>query len=143
MGMFSDLMGKIFHHHTADAAAPPEGIPRGPLATAPRPAGGPTAATATSSTGAPTATAEPVDVEAILNKLAAGSSEKLNWKQSIVDLMKLVGMDSSFANRKALAAELHYTGDTGDSAAMNIWLHKEVMKKLAENGGKVPANLLD
>jgi hypothetical protein len=84
-----------------------------------------------------------VDIAAILDGLAAKNPEKLDWKRSIVDLMKLVGMDSSLSERKALAAELHYTGDTSDSAAMNTWLHKEVLKKLAENGGKVPADLLD
>jgi hypothetical protein len=78
-----------------------------------------------------------------LNGLAAKNSEKLDWKHSIVDLMKLVGMDSSLAARKELAADLHYTGDTSDSAAMNIWLHKEVLKKLSENGGHVPADLLN
>jgi len=83
-----------------------------------------------------------VDVAAILDNLAAKNSEKLDWKHSIVDLMKLVGMDSSLAARKELAQDLHYTGDTSDSATMNMWLHKEVMKKLAENGGKVPQNLL-
>ncbi len=90
-----------------------------------------------------TAPAQPVDVAAILDNLATRNSEKLDWKRSIVDLMKLVGMDSSLAARKDLAQDLHYTGDTSDSAAMNVWLHKEVMKKLAENGGKVPQNLLD
>jgi hypothetical protein len=84
-----------------------------------------------------------VDVESILDKLAAENDQKLDWKHSIVDLMKLVGMDSSLAERKELAKELKYSGDTDDSAAMNIWLHKQVMKKLAENGGKVPASLLD
>ena len=92
---------------------------------------------------APAQPAKPVDVEAVLNDMASKNSEKLDWKNSIVDLMKLVGMDSSFSARKELAHDLNYSGDTGDSAAMNIWLHKEVMKKLAENGGKVPQNLLD
>jgi hypothetical protein len=93
----------------------------------------------------PKATATPpstVDVAAILDGLAAKNSEKLDWKRSIVDLMKLVGMDSSFAARKQLATELHYTGDPNDSASMNSWLHKEVLVKLAENGGKVPPELL-
>jgi hypothetical protein len=81
-------------------------------------------------------------VAAILDGLAAKNPEKLDWKKSIVDLMKLVGMDSSLAAPKELAAELHYSGDLNDSAAMNIWLHKEVLKKLAENGGKVPQELL-
>jgi hypothetical protein len=80
-------------------------------------------------------------VEAVLTRLAAQKKEKLDWRRSIVDLMKVLDLDSSFAARKQLAQELHYTGDTGDSAAMNIWLHKQVMIKLAENGGKVPAEL--
>jgi hypothetical protein len=84
-----------------------------------------------------------VDVEAVLQKMAADSKQQLNWRTSIVDLMKLLDMDSSFANRHALAQELGYTGDPGDSAAMNIWLHKRVMKELAAHGGKVPANMLD
>ena len=84
-----------------------------------------------------------VDVNAVLNEMASKNSEKLDWKKSIVDLMKLVGMDSSLASRKELATELGYTGDKDDSATMNIWLHKQVLKKLAENGGKVPQDLLD
>jgi hypothetical protein len=84
-----------------------------------------------------------VDVEATLTKLASQNKEKLDWRKSIVDLMKLLGLDSSFGARKELAKELGYTGDTGDSASMNIWLHKQVMTKLAANGGKVPADLKD
>lgn len=91
---------------------------------------------------APVALSE-VDVEAVLTGLAEQAGQKLNWRTSIVDLMKLLGMDSSLTERRALAAELNYSGDPQDSAAMNIWLHKQVMKKLAENGGKVPADLLD
>jgi len=82
-----------------------------------------------------------VDVEAVLSELAAGQGQKLNWRQSIVDLMKLLGLDSSLENRKELARELNYSGDMNDSASMNIWLHKQVMQKLAENGGKVPEDL--
>ena len=82
-----------------------------------------------------------VDVEAVLTKLAAESKEKLDWRKSIVDLMKLLNLDSSFGARKELAKELGYTGDTNNSASMNIWLHKQVMQKLAANGGKVPADL--
>ncbi len=126
MGMFSDLMNSIFRH-AATAERPPD------AAVSPRP-GTPNVATTV---------AAPVDVAAILTKLASTNKEKLDWKHSIVDLMKLVGMDSSITARKALAADLHYTGDTNDSATMNIWLHKEVMRKLADNGGKVPADLLD
>jgi len=75
--------------------------------------------------------------------MAAKNPERLDWKHSIVDLMKLVGMDSSLAARKELAADLHYTGDQNDSATMNIWLHKQVLIKLSENGGKVPQELLN
>ena len=82
-----------------------------------------------------------VDVAAIMDKLAAQSKEKLDWRKSIVDLMKLLNLDSSLAARKQLAQELHFTGNTNDSASMNIWLHQQVMTKLAENGGKVPAEL--
>lgn len=84
-----------------------------------------------------------VDVEELLNGVAAKTAEKLNWKTSIVDLMKLLGLDSSFNARKELAKELHYTGDTNDSASMNVWLHRQVMNKVAANGGKVPADLKD
>jgi hypothetical protein len=92
---------------------------------------------------APTVATAVVDVEKVLEEMAAKNPQKLNWKTSIVDLMKLVGMDSSLSERKALAQELGYTGNMQDSAAMNIWLHKQVLRKLADNGGKVPANLLD
>jgi hypothetical protein len=83
-----------------------------------------------------------VDVAAVLNDLAKKNPEKLDWRKSIVDLMKLVGMDSSLTARKQLATELHFTGDMNDSASMNVWLHKQVLIKLAENGGKVPSELL-
>ena len=82
-----------------------------------------------------------VDVEAILEAMQAKNPQKLNWKTSIVDLLKLLGLDSSLNARKELATELKYTGDMNDSAAMNIWLHKEVMRKFAENGGKLPDDL--
>jgi hypothetical protein len=84
-----------------------------------------------------------VDVAAILDGLAAENKQKLNWKTSIVDLMKLLDIDSSLSDRKSLAEELNYSGDMNDSASMNIWLHKQVMNKLAENGGKVPDDLKD
>src|SRR5215204_5741211 len=82
-----------------------------------------------------------VDVEAVLTKLAAQNKQKLDWRKSIVDLMKLLDLDSSLAARKELAKELGYAGDMDDSAAMNIWLHKQVMTKLAASGGKVPDDL--
>lgn len=93
-------------------------------------------------TGAPAAVATAVDIEAVLTQMAAKNPQKLNWRTSIVDLMKLVGMESSLSERKKLAQELGYTGSMQDTASMNIWLHKQVMQKLAENGGKVPAELL-
>lgn len=87
---------------------------------------------------------EMVDVVAKLDGLAKSNPQKLDWKVSIVDLLKLLDIDSSFENRKALATELGATADTmEDSARMNIWLHKEVLKRIAENGGNVPLNLLD
>jgi len=81
------------------------------------------------------------EVEAMIKKIADGQSEKLNWQQSIVDLMKLLKLDSSFSARKQLAQELGYTGSLDGSAEMNIWLHKQVMTKLADSGGVVPESL--
>jgi Domain of unknown function (DUF3597) len=98
---------------------------------------------ATAAAPAPAPLPEPVDVEAILTAAAASVDYDTNWRTSIVDLMKLCGLDSSLANRRELAAELGYSGDTDDTASMNIWLHKQVMNKLAENGGYVPADLKD
>jgi len=140
MSIFGELMSKIFVHKPV-AENPNIGGPikRG---ITPAPGAGAPAAAPAAAAAAPAAAAH-VDVEAILNKLASENKQKLEWKHSIVDLMKLVGMDSSLSARKELAAELKYGGDTGDSAAMNVWLHKQVMQKLAENGGKVPASLLD
>ena len=152
MGMFTNLMSKIFGHATA---APSSGAAfTSPAVASPTTAGAtatptsPTApeapATASSAAAAPAqaAPAQAVDVTAILDDLAAKNPEKLDWRKSIVDLMKLVGIDSSLAARKQLAAELQYSGDEKDSAAMNVWLHKEVIKKIAENGGRVPQELL-
>jgi len=82
-----------------------------------------------------------IDVEAVLTKLATQNREKLDWRRSIVDLMKLLDLDSSLGARKQLAKELNYSGNTDDSASMNIWLHKQVMTKLAASGGKVPDEL--
>ena len=82
-----------------------------------------------------------VDVGAVLDALKDKASQELNWKTSIVDLMKLLSMDSSLTARKELAKELHYDGDTADSASMNVWLHKQIMTKIAENGGKLPDDL--
>ena len=133
MGIFSNIYNKIFHH-SSDAA--PAATPAATTAPAAAPAATPAAAGA-----APGAAAPVVDVEVVLVDLANKSAEKLNWRTSIVDLMKLLQLDSSLAARKELAQELHFTGDTNDSASMNIWLHRQVMIKLAENGGKVPEEL--
>ena len=129
MSIFGKIMSAIFG--TASAASPT------PAGTAPAGTGG----LAPTPAGSAAATMSKVDVEAVLTKLAAANKEKLDWRKSIVDLMKLLNLDSSLSARKELAKELHYTGDTGDSASMNIWLHKQVMQKLAENGGKVPDDL--
>lgn len=135
MGLFATIMSKIFPaNHPAVAAAQGNQAP----ATAQQSAQQVPGASAQSTS----ATMSPVDVEQVLNGMAANNPQKLNWRTSIVDLMKLVGIDSSFDARKKLAQELHYTGDMNDSAGMNIWLHKQVMAKLAENGGKVPQELL-
>jgi hypothetical protein len=138
MGLFNTLLTKIFSHASAPAAAAATQSASAPAAASPSAATTPAPVSATSAT----APAQQVDIAATLNALAAKNSEKLDWKHSIVDLMKLVGMDSSLAARKELADDLHYTGDKSDSASMNIWLHKEVLKKLSENGGHVPADLL-
>ena len=82
-----------------------------------------------------------IDIEPVLDQLAAQKKQKLDWRHSIVDLLKVVDLDSSLAARKELAKELHYTGAMDGSAEMNIWLHKQVMAKLEENGGKVPESL--
>jgi hypothetical protein len=118
MSIFGKIMSAIFGTK-ADAA----------------PAGG----GAPASTGS--APAQSVDVAPILDKAVAAKGEKLEWRTSIVDLMKALDIDSSFAARKELAKELGYTGDSNDSASMNIWLHKQVMAKLAANGGKLPPEI--
>jgi len=143
MGLLSNLISKIFSHSSPAAAAATGGASAAPAAApstaSAQPASGSAAAPPPA---APAAPAKAVDVAAILDGLAAKNSEKLDWKKSIVDLMKLVGMDSSFGARKQLAQELNYTGDPNDSASMNVWLHKQVLIKIAENGGKVPQELL-
>jgi Domain of unknown function (DUF3597) len=131
MSVFGNIMSAIFGSGAAKAAQAE------PAAAAAAPAG----ATATATAAPAAAPAAQVDVAAVLTALAAKNPEKLDWKRSIVDLMKLLDLDSSLAARKELAQELHYTGNTSDSASMNVWLHKQVMVKLAENGGRVPAEL--
>jgi 3-oxoacyl-ACP reductase-like protein len=136
MSIFGTIMGKIMGNQARSEAAK-ENAAR-PASAAPA---APAASTATATAVAtPAAT---VDVAARLDEMKKASKQTLNWRESIVDLMKLVGIDSDITNRRALAHELGYTGDLNDSATMNVWLHKAVMAKLAENGGQVPANLLD
>jgi hypothetical protein len=130
MSIFGNIMSAIFGS-ASTAGASPAGS-SAPSASTSAPASAP------SSGGSATSQ---VDVEDVLTKLAAKNSEKLDWRRSIVDMMKLLNLDSSLTARKQLAQELHYSGDTNDSASMNVWLHKQVMQKLAENGGKVPNDL--
>jgi 3-oxoacyl-ACP reductase-like protein len=135
MSIFGNIMSAIFGRSSSAAAAAAPGA-AAPAASPAQPA--PAQAAAPTPASAPGA---PVDVTAIMDGLAAQSSERLDWRRSIVDLMKLINLDSSLAARKELAQELNYAGDMNDSASMNIWLHKQVMIKLAENGGKVPDEL--
>jgi len=116
MSIFGSIMGAIFGHSSAQASASPTAAPSAPPA-------------------------QTVDVAAIVDKAAAATGEKLAWRTSIVDLMKALNLDSSIGARKQLSKELNYTGDTNDSAAMNVWLHKQIMAKLAANGGKLPADI--
>ena len=125
MSIFGTILAKIFpSSHPAVVAAATSNAPA--EATEPTPE---------------IAAEPPVDVDAVLTAMQANQSEQLNWRTSIVDLMKLLGLDSSLTARKTLAGELKYSGDTDDSASMNIWLRKTVMEKLAANGGKVPDDL--
>lgn len=137
MSIFGDILAKLTGRARADqpAATPAEeaaaqgGSPRPPAAHDDAPTAGQPAPLSN------------VDVAAVLNDLAAKSPQRLDWQHSIVDLMKLLGLDSSLEARKALAQELHYEGGTSDTAMMNVWLHRQVMQKLAQNGGKVPEEL--
>ena len=116
VSVFGSIMSAIFGHGSAQANASPTAAPSAPPA-------------------------QTVDVAAIVDKAAAAKGEKLAWRTSIVDLMKALDLDSSLTARKQLAKELNYTGDTNDSATMNVWLHKQIMAKLAANGGKLPTNI--
>lgn len=154
MGIFSSIKEKLFGK--AETARPTEPVV---TAQAEKPitaeATGPVSADLSgTATGAETpakpdtsvskpAPSAPVDVAAILDAAVAAKGQKLDWRHSIVDMMKALDLDSSLSARKELAEELDYSGDTSDSAKMNIWLHKVLMKALADNGGKVPAELLD
>ncbi|MBC2803628.1 DUF3597 domain-containing protein [Rhizobium leguminosarum bv. trifolii] len=142
MGIFDKIKHAIFGEAKAAepvaAGAPkiePAQAPASPSAApSPTPAASPAQSKPTTAT---------IDIVPILDAAVKKNGQKLDWRHSIVDLMKAVGMDASLTERKELAAELGYTGDTNDSAKMNMWLHKALMKRLSENGGKVPADLLD
>lgn len=139
MGIFGSILSKLgFGDDKKDVVAPAAPVPTASTTAAP-----PATTAAPPAKPAPVAISS-VDVVAKLEGLASSNPEKLNWKVSIVDLLKLLGLDSSLTARKALATELGCPADKmGDSAQMNIWLHKTVLTKLAENGGNIPANLLD
>jgi hypothetical protein len=142
MSVFGKIMDRIFRHKRAEAREATPAAQQGQFSPQPQ------TPTQTQQGGAmrPSAPAQApmqtVDVEAVLSEMAENNPQKLNWRTSIVDLMKLVGMESSLSERKELAQELGYKGDMSDSATMNIWLHKQVMQKLAQNGGKVPSDLM-
>ena len=132
MSILGSIMSKIFHPGAAKAQPAPQAAP---AQAQPAPQAAPAPAS-------PDPMAQ-VDVAAVLDTMARDQPQTLDWRHSIVDLMKLLSLDSSFGARKELAGELGYTGDMGDSASMNIWLHKAVMKELEKNGGKVSAELRD
>ena len=146
MSIFGKIMGAIFGHEAGatppagggtTAGSAPAGTTAGSASSGSAPAGG----SATSGTASSSAPARTVDVARILDKAVAAHNEKLEWRTSIVDLMKALDIDSSLSARKELAKELGYSGDTNDSASMNVWLHKQVMAKLAANGGKLPPEI--
>jgi len=133
MSIFGTIVSKIF-----GKAKPAETLPAEPVAPAPADASADAQAVAVAPVSAALAD---VDVAAVMDQLAAANPQKLDWRHSIVDLMKLLDVDSSLDHRKQLAGELKFGGDTNDSASMNIWLHKQLMTALAANGGKLPADL--
>ena len=136
MSIFGKIMGAIFGSHPASAA------PTGSAPAGSAPSGSAPASAAPGGSAPAAAPAATVDVASIVDAaVAAHKGETLEWRTSIVDLMKALDIDSSLAARKELAKELGYSGDTNDSASMNVWLHKQVMSKLAANGGKLPPEI--
>jgi hypothetical protein len=133
MSILGSIMSKIFHPSQARATPQAAPQPAQPAQAAPQ-------AAAQAAPAVPAAQPQ-VDVEAVLETMAKDHGDQLDWRHSIVDLMKLLSLDSGLAARKELAGELGYAGDTDDSATMNVWLHKQVMVKLEENGGIVPDSL--
>ncbi len=134
MGIFGSIVSAVFGRHATSSSA--SAAPAGSTAAAPG-----TTGSATAAAGGAAKPMSPAEVETMIAKLAQGQDEDLNWKRSIVDLMKLLKLDSSLGARKQLAQELGYTGALDGSAEMNMWLHRQVMTKLAESGGKVPESL--
>lgn len=132
MSIFSSILARIFPASHPAVNTPPNASSLAPSIAPP---------TSTPTAGATAVPTQPVDVVKVLSERSVSHAERLNWRTSIVDLMKLLDLDSSLSARKELAAELHYGGDMNDSASMNIWLHKQVMARLAANGGRVPAEL--
>src|SRR5215213_8328562 len=133
MGIFDKIKDSIFGHRNE---------PRPPASGSPS-FSGVTGGSSSSAPAAPAPAPTPAAAMSAVDVKAKNFPRKVNWRTSIADLMALVGIDNSLAERRELARELGYTGDMNDTAPMNIWLHKQVMRKLAEHGGKVPANLLD
>ena len=142
MGIFDKIKNAIWGSDEKEAATPTiSDVSSKPVVASAAPASTSAAPSAAPKAAAPAASGS-VDVAAILDAAVKRSGQKLDWRKSIVDLMKALGLDSSLSARKELAAELGYTGSTSDSAAMNVWLHKQVIQKLKDNGGQVPADLL-
>lgn len=140
MSIFSRIKDAIFGHGRSEGPS----VATAPAGTASKPAAPPKPAAAPGIPASPVDARweREVDVEAVLESRSASNPQKLNWRSSIVDLMKLLEIDSSLENRRELARELGYTGSTDDTATMNVWLHKRVMEELRKNGGKVPASLV-
>lgn len=141
MSIFKDILNKLLGKAkpAATTGTSAGAAPSGPATTAP--AGGAAPGSAGAATAAKPTPLSGVDVEAIMDRLVSESGQKLEWRTSIVDAMKALGIDSSLEHRKELARELQYSGDMNDSAAMNTWLHKRLMQELAANGGKLPKEL--
>lgn len=131
MSIFGDIVNKLFGKAKPDQPAP---------AVEPTPDPAAAQAAAPDAAPAPPPLAD-VDVAVVMDQFVSESGQTLNWRASIVDTLKALGVDSSLEHRKQLAQELKYSGDTNDSASMNIWLHKQVMQALAANGGKLPSDL--
>ena len=151
MGIFGDIMSKIFGQSAkaeTPSGSPSVQVPSGSTApskgTATQPAQTPTSPSASTAPSSTSSTQPMVDIKAVLSGIAKSKKQKLKYDKSIVDLLKLLDLDSSLTARQKLAKELGYSGDTTKgSSKMNVWLHKEVMRQLAANGGKVPKKWME